>query len=77
MIGRMLNPFLAQKPEVGALPTLYAATASGVKGGDYYGPGGFMEMRGAPKKVQSHERSYDQAVASRLWRVSEEMTGTR
>jgi len=35
-----------------------------------------MGMRGAPVKVQSHERSHDQAVAGRLWQVSEEMTDT-
>ncbi|KAK1934573.1 Retinol dehydrogenase 11 [Phytophthora citrophthora] len=27
-----------QRPEKGSLPTLYAATAEGVKGGDFYGP---------------------------------------
>jgi hypothetical protein len=60
---------------MGALPTLYAATAPDVRGGDYYGPGGFMEMVGSPKKVSSNARSHDEAVAARLWAVSEEMTG--
>jgi len=73
---RVLNPLVAQKIDMGALPTLRAATAPDVQGGDYYGPGGFMGMRGAPVKVQSHERSHDQAVAGRLWQVSEEMTDT-
>ena len=74
---RILNPLLAQTPEKGALSTLYAATADGVKGGDYYGYGRFMEMRGAMKKVESHERAHDQAVAERLWHVSEELTDVR
>lgn len=43
---RMLNPLLAQKPEMGALPALYAASAPGVQGGDYYGPGGWLELGG-------------------------------
>ncbi len=68
---------MSQKPEMGALPTLYAATAPDVKGGDYYGPRGFMEMRGYPKKVLSSKRSHDGAVAARLWEVSEELTGVQ
>jgi NAD(P)-dependent dehydrogenase (short-subunit alcohol dehydrogenase family) len=72
---RFLNPFFAQKPPMGALPTLYAATAPDVSGGDYYGPDGFMESRGYPKEVLSNDRSYDEAVAAKLWDVSEELTG--
>jgi NAD(P)-dependent dehydrogenase (short-subunit alcohol dehydrogenase family) len=74
---RLLNPLIAQKPVMGALPALYAATAPGVQGGDYYGPGGWQEMRGYPTKVQSSARSHDAAVAARLWAVSEELTGVR
>jgi NAD(P)-dependent dehydrogenase (short-subunit alcohol dehydrogenase family) len=74
---RMLNPFIAQKPEMGALPALYAATASDVQGGDYYGPDGWQELRGYPIKVQSNDRSHDMVVAARLWTVSEELTGVK
>jgi len=42
-----------------------------------YGPGGFMEMRGYPKRVRSNDASRDQAVAARLWDVSEELSGVR
>jgi NAD(P)-dependent dehydrogenase (short-subunit alcohol dehydrogenase family) len=77
MIGRILNPFIAQKPEMGALPTLYAATAPDVVGGDYYGPRGWQELRGYPAKVGSSDRSHDTAVADKLWTVSEELTGVR
>jgi hypothetical protein len=62
---------------MGALPTLYAATAPNVQGGDYYGPDGFLELRGHPTKVQSSGRSYDEVVAAKLWTVSEELTGVR
>jgi NAD(P)-dependent dehydrogenase (short-subunit alcohol dehydrogenase family) len=72
-----LNPKLAQPPEAGALPILYAASAPEVAGGDYYGPAGFMELRGPPRKVRSSRRSYDETVAARLWSVSEELTGVR
>jgi NAD(P)-dependent dehydrogenase (short-subunit alcohol dehydrogenase family) len=76
-VFRFLNPFLAQDPPMGALPTLYAATGPDVNGGDYFGPGGFLEARGYPKEVQSHGRSYDEDVAARLWEVSEELTDVR
>jgi len=72
---QFLNRFFAQTPEMGALPTLRAATAPDVQGTDYYGPGKRMEMVGYPKKVQSNGRSHDAAVAAKLWTVSEEMTG--
>jgi NAD(P)-dependent dehydrogenase (short-subunit alcohol dehydrogenase family) len=74
---KFLNRFFGQEPLMGALPTLYAATESGVNGAEYYGPSGFMEMNGPPKKVKSNRRSHDQNVAERLWSVSEELTGVR
>jgi NAD(P)-dependent dehydrogenase (short-subunit alcohol dehydrogenase family) len=77
LIGRILNPFIAQKPKMGALPTLYAAAAPDVQGGDYYGPRGWQEMRGYPTKVQSSDSSYDTTVAAKLWTVSEELTGVQ
>jgi len=74
---RLLNPFIGQKPSMGALPALYAATAPDVQGGDYYGPDGWQELRGYPTKVRSSDRSYDPAVAAKLWIISEELTGVR
>jgi hypothetical protein len=73
---RFFTRFFAQDPKMGALPVLYAATASGVRAGDYIGPAGFFELRGYPKKVGSNARSHDQTMAGRLWSVSEAMTGT-
>jgi len=72
---RLGNALLAQQAVDGALPMLYAATAPGVEGADYVGPGGFMQMRGAPEVQRSSERSYDRETARRLWAVSEELTG--
>jgi len=74
---QVLTPFIGQKPEMGALPTLYAATAPNVQGGEYYGPRSWGGMRGYPTKVQSSARSYDMDVAVKLWTVSEELTGVR
>ncbi|BBZ62798.1 SDR family NAD(P)-dependent oxidoreductase [Mycolicibacterium monacense] len=66
---------VSQTPEMGALPTLRAATDPDVRGGQYYGPDGIGEQRGHPKLVQSNARSYDEAAQRRLWSVSEELTG--
>ena len=66
----------AQPARDGALPTLYAATAADVHGGDYFGPDGPGEMRGHhPTLVQFSAAAHDQAAAARLWEVSEELTG--
>ena len=69
------NALVAQDATTGALPLLYAATAADIEGGEYVGPGGFQNMRGAPEKQRSSERSYDEATAERLWTVSTELTG--
>jgi len=74
-IFKAMNPIFAMKPWQGSLPTLYAATADDVRGGEYYGPGGLFEMRGFPKKVDSTDASKDEAVARRLWEISEDLTG--
>ncbi len=71
------NRLMAQSAERGALPTLYAATAPGVAGGDYYGPDGRGEFRGFPKKVEAIPDAHDPAIGKRLWEVSEELTGVR
>ncbi|MDZ7689046.1 MAG: oxidoreductase [Halobacteriales archaeon] len=69
------NKIFAQSADAGALPTLYAATSPDAEGGEYYGPGGFMRMRGSPERQKSSESSYDGDDARRLWEVSESMTG--
>lgn len=74
LIGRLGKPFF-QPAELGALPTLRAATDPAVQGGQYYGPDGFQEVRGYPKLVASSAQSHDAELQRRLWAVSEELTG--
>jgi NAD(P)-dependent dehydrogenase (short-subunit alcohol dehydrogenase family) len=69
------NAVLAQSAAMGALPQLLAATGADVKSGDFFGPGGFMGMKGHPVKVESNARSKDTAAAEQLWKVSEQLTG--
>jgi len=67
--------FIAQGPEMGAEPTLRAATDRSALNAQYYGPGGFAEQKGHPKVVESSAQSHDQELQRRLWTVSEELTG--
>jgi NAD(P)-dependent dehydrogenase (short-subunit alcohol dehydrogenase family) len=67
----------SQAPPEGALPTLYAATAPGVRGGDYFGPSGFAGCLGPPGPARSSPAAKDAAAARRLWDVSEQLTGVR
>jgi NAD(P)-dependent dehydrogenase (short-subunit alcohol dehydrogenase family) len=66
---------ISQKPAMGALPILRAATDPGVLGGQYYGPGRLFGTRGYPKLAESSRQSHDTAIQRRLWTVSEELTG--
>lgn len=70
-----LAPLFTQTPQMGALPTLRAATDPTVVGGQYYGPGNRWEVKGYPTLVASSPASHDEDVQRRLWTVSEELTG--
>jgi NAD(P)-dependent dehydrogenase (short-subunit alcohol dehydrogenase family) len=69
------NKLIAQPADMGALPTLYAATADGVESGDYYGPDGIGELRGHPTKVKVIAEGRDPEAGRRLWEISEKLTG--
>lgn len=77
VLGHLIGAFLNTEAE-GALPTLYAATFSGVTGGGYYGPLGFQEMCGdeiGPATIEPHAN--DAEAAARLWDVCEALTSVR
>jgi NAD(P)-dependent dehydrogenase (short-subunit alcohol dehydrogenase family) len=75
LVQLAFKPLELQGADMGALPTLRAATDPTVLGGQYYGPGGLVGMRGFPKVVASSRRSHDVEAQRRLWNVSEELTG--
>jgi NAD(P)-dependent dehydrogenase (short-subunit alcohol dehydrogenase family) len=72
--GWIGNKVIAQSADMGALPTLYAATED-LPSGTFVGPDGWMESRGHPKVVTAAGKAYDEDVQRRLWEVSEELTG--
>lgn len=76
LFGRVLRP-LAQTPDQGALPQLYAATEPAARGGEFIGPDGRGELRGAPTRVALSAGAADAATGRRLWEVSEQATGVR
>lgn len=69
--------FLFQPVPQGALPTLFAATSPDAQGGEYYGPDGMAEVRGFPSRAKIPPRALDEVACSRLWEISEELTGAR
>lgn len=74
-VERLVASLAFQSAEMGALPTLRAATDPTVAGGQYYGPDGPGQQRGHPKRVGSSKQSHDAELQHRLWLVSEELTG--
>ena len=74
---RIIHPLigpLRHSAAKGALATLRAATDPVAAGGEFYGPGGFMEMRGHPELVPSSARSRDADLQRRLWAATEQVT---
>jgi NAD(P)-dependent dehydrogenase (short-subunit alcohol dehydrogenase family) len=68
------NRVIAQSEDMGALPTLFAATQD-LPGASYVGPDGFAEQRGHPALVARNARASDPETAKRLWELSEQLTG--
>jgi NAD(P)-dependent dehydrogenase (short-subunit alcohol dehydrogenase family) len=64
-----------QSPRAGAEPTLYAATAA--EPGSYTGPQSLRESRGKPGPARTSPLARDEALAGKLWSVSEDLTGVR
>lgn len=66
---------LAMPAPKGALPTLYAATAPDITGGEYIGPDGPFQFFGSPARVKYKATASDPATGKRLWDISEKLTG--
>jgi NAD(P)-dependent dehydrogenase (short-subunit alcohol dehydrogenase family) len=77
IIDRMMklgNRVMAQSQDMGALPSVYAASQD-LPGGSYVGPDGRSELRGNPTLVGRTAEASDPKVAAALWTASEELTG--
>jgi NAD(P)-dependent dehydrogenase (short-subunit alcohol dehydrogenase family) len=74
LVTRLMLRLLAQDPEHGALPVLYAATGD-LPGDSFTGPEHWMHMRGGAELIGRSETAQDTELARRLWDASETLTG--
>jgi NAD(P)-dependent dehydrogenase (short-subunit alcohol dehydrogenase family) len=72
---KVLGSFLSHSAAAGALPTLFAATSPQATPNGYYGPNGFYELKGMVAPAKIFPQAKDEAVARKLWEVSEQLTG--
>ena len=71
--GSVMNFLLAQKLEMGILPTLRAATDVDAKGGEYYGPANMANWRGYPVINEPNRAALNRKITKRLWKASEDL----
>ena len=74
-IMKLVVKLMGQPATQGALPSLFAATSPEARGGHYYGPGGFRELKGTPAEAKVPDRARDTKVAAQLWESSQTLTG--
>ncbi|WP_406381269.1 oxidoreductase [Streptomyces sp. NBC_01618] len=74
LVFRLGNRLVAQPASSGALPTLYAATAPGVRPDSFTGPR-LLGWRGAPAPSWRAGWTLNDVASERLWVASEQLTG--
>jgi NAD(P)-dependent dehydrogenase (short-subunit alcohol dehydrogenase family) len=74
-LAQLVTRATGQSAATGAWPSLYAATHIDLFGGEYIGPRGPGEMRGAPTHAFMSVIARDEAVAAALWDQSVAATG--
>lgn len=72
---KIITPMVSHSSAEGALPTLLAACDSAVTNGSYWGPSGFMGMKGTPEKAKKPSAALDDNACRKLWEISEKLTG--
>ncbi|HXK26061.1 MAG TPA: SDR family oxidoreductase [Myxococcota bacterium] len=75
--NRKLETWLIPTPAQAAMSIVHAASSEDVKGGEYYGPTGFLEIGGRPGRARVNPMARDVEIGSRLWAASESMIGMR
>ncbi len=72
---KILSPFILNSPANAAKPSLFAVLSKEVRGGEYIGPQGFNEFKGKIGFAKRSDYSKKQDVATKLWKLSEGITG--
>ena len=70
-----LMKLFSQPAAMGALPTIYAAADDSLTGGEYIGPDGRGNRKGYPAIEIPAPGVFNEETMTRLWTVSEELTG--
>ncbi len=73
LLKYIFAPFVGHSNESAARSVLYAALEKDVKGGEYIGPQGVLDLKGLPGRANRTEYSKDPVIAGRLWKKSEEL----
>lgn len=76
-LHRIFGSLFSHSAADGALPILYAATSTKARPGQYYGPMGAFELMGPLGLAEIGKRAQDLSLASKLWAISEELTGVK
>ncbi|MEO0649480.1 MAG: oxidoreductase [Planctomycetota bacterium] len=71
----LLTNHIMSSPEDGAKPSVRAVTDPEAKGGDYFVPGGFLNMWGAPLATAPRLTVEQTSLSRGLWDRSAELTG--
>lgn len=75
LVSTVAERLLMGSPEGAAWPTLYAATADGVRSGAFIGPAARRQDTGTPKEVPLPRGADDPVEGRELWAESERLTG--
>ncbi len=69
----ILNRFVAQPAQAGAVPMVLAAAGTEAQPGGFYGPQKGGEMRGPVSDASAGEQALDKGMQARLWAESERL----
>ncbi len=72
-LGRLFTPTPAQA----CASIVHVARGEGVRGGEYWGPSGFLEVGGKPGPARVNPIARDVEAGRKLWALSESLTGVR
>lgn len=76
-LAEQANRIFAQSSEQGAMPQVEACSAEKLRGGEYLGPQGWMELWGPSGPAVPSKRALDEQLGQRLWDISEQWTEVR
>ncbi len=74
-ITRTAYRTIGQGKDAGAWPIVAAAVDPEAESGQYWGPDGWRQLKGAPAVVGAKAYARDPAIARRLWAEAERLTG--